>query len=258
MTRTVLDTITTHKRKEVAAQRPQQRDFVHSLRTSRQQPAIIAEFKIASPSVGVIAAGIHLDNMVDYIVDNLLNKMITAYTDNGAAAISILTDETFFHGSLDHLRQAKQRTHLPILRKDFIIDRFQVYESYLAGADAILLIVSILSPHELQDLNTLAHSLGMQTLVEVHTLAEASTAIAVGPSMIGINTRNLHTMETNLETFAKVASTLPEDLFIVAESGIVQPADIAYVQAYGASAVLIGTTLMSAADPGKELARLCK
>ncbi len=258
-----LDTIAAHKRLEVEQSKKLRplsslqeaitklptntdRDFIGALRQASTTPSVIAEFKKASPSAGVIAESANLESVVQ------------AYTTGGAAALSILTDEKFFSGQLDYIAQAKQVVSLPILRKDFIIDPYQVYESKLAGADAILLIVSLLEPNQLKTLIDLAHNLQLQTLLEVHDTNELAIALACDAQLIGINTRNLRTMEVDIQTFADIAATVPENTLLVAESGIANRSDVEFVTNHGADVILVGTALMQAADPATAIKNLCK
>lgn len=223
-----------------------ERDFIEALRNSTTIPAVIAEFKKASPSAGVIAEQAELEPTVQ------------AYVAGGAAALSILTDEKFFNGKLEYIAQAKSATSLPVLRKDFIIDPYQVYESKLAGADAILLIVGVLQPRQLKVLVELAHNLQLQTLLEVHDMNELQVALSCDAQLIGINTRNLGTMEVTLEIFAEIAQAVPKETLLVAESGIGNRTDVELVTSHGADAILVGTTLMKAADPAVAIRSLCK
>ncbi|MBI2415666.1 MAG: indole-3-glycerol phosphate synthase TrpC [Candidatus Kerfeldbacteria bacterium] len=240
---TILDTIYQYKQHELDQQLQPQRDFAAALRSATGL-AVIAEFKQASPSAGMIRTGAVLANIV------------TQYYQGGARALSILTDQHFFQGQLDYINQAKQAVPLPVLRKDFIFHPFQVYESKLAGADAILLIAAKLTGPQLQQLVALAHSLGLQTLVEIHTTTEVDRAIACQPTMFGVNARNLHTMIIDLHTIARIVPLLPSSSLIVFESGITSRADVAYVRQAGVKAILIGTTLMQAEHPQLALEQL--
>ncbi len=211
------------------------RDFVAAL----QGPgvALIAEVKAASPSAGVLHA--QLDPAAQ----------ARAYARGGAAALSVLTDQAFFHGALTHLTAARAATGLPVLRKDFILSAYQVYEARAAGADAVLLIVALLEPPVLRDLIALAADLGLAALVEVHTPAEAEQALKAGARLIGVNNRNLHTLQVDLGTAEALLPQLPPPVGKVAESGIATPADVQRMAAAGADAVLVGTALVRAADP---------
>ena len=204
---------------------------------------IIAELKSRSPSKGVIRE--------DY------NPRLIAetYERGGAAALSVLTEEDFFGGSLDHLRSVNP-VKLPLLRKDFIINEYQVYEAALAGADAVLLIVAILDDALLAKLIRLADELRMAALVEVHTAAEMNRAIAAGAVLIGVNNRDLTTFKVDLETSLRLASLAPAGTILVSESGIDNAGDIALLRSAGFSAFLIGEHFMRASDPGEALRKL--
>jgi len=169
----------------------------------------------------------------------------------------VLTDGPFFGGSLEDLRQARDATSLPILRKDFILDPIQICEARVAGADAVLLIAAALPPKHLSSLFETAMSLGMTPVVEVHNEAELAGVLELNPPIIGINNRNLSTLQVDLETFVKLRPLIPQGILAVAESGISGPEDIAMLRAAGASAFLIGTTLMRSQDPGAALRRIC-
>jgi indole-3-glycerol phosphate synthase len=202
---------------------------------------IIAEIKRRSPSRGVIR-----ENFSPVSIAN-------NYTANGAAAISCLTEEDFFGGSLDHLRRAREVTPLPLLRKDFIIDEYQIYEAAHAGADAVLLIAAILDGPRLNDLLKVAYSVGLDALVEVHDREDIEKALCYDVRMIGVNNRNLRTLETTLQTSFALASELPRELTLVSESGIRTREDIERLRAAGFHAFLIGEELMKSEDEGKAL-----
>lgn len=193
--------------------------------------SLIAEYKRASPSKGDINLNISVEEVVQ------------KYQALGAQMISILTNESLFKGHLDFIRRAKVACSLPILRKDFITTPAQVQESKLAGADAILLIVAMLSSQQLIELNQLALQLGLQTLVEAHTAAELVQAIACQPTMVGINSRNLTTLEIDTSIFAELAPQVPDDVRLVAESGLTL-ADLPKLETLGFDAALIGSSLM--------------
>lgn len=197
---------------------------------------LIAEVKKASPSEGDIAVGIDPA------------EQAALYEQCGANALSILTDKKFFKGSLDDLRAAREMTRIPVLRKDFIVSPLQVHESVAAGADAILLIVAALNDNELHDLYHLARDLQLDVLVETHDLREMDRALELGADIIGINNRNLHTFEINLETTAELAQEIPSDCIAVAESGIQTREDVVFCQQQGINTLLIGTTLMRSPD----------
>ena len=219
------------------------RDFLAAL-ANRPGRGIIAEIKKASPSAGTF----HPVRRVD--------DQARAYRAGGATCLSVLTDQTFFGGSLADLSLARQTVDLPILRKDFIIDPIQIYEAKAAGADAILLIAAALEPNQLADLCTLARELDLYPLIEVHDQAELDPVIYLNPGLIGINNRNLKTLRVSLETFGRLRRLIPKSTAVVAESGVTDRADMDRLEAEGADAFLIGTTLMRAADPTAELVRL--
>lgn len=206
--------------------------------------AIIAEIKKASPSKGVIR-------------ENFQPAEIAAdYARHGAACLSVLTDRPFFQGSPDYLRQARNACTLPVLRKDFLVDPYQVYEARAMGADAILLIVAALSLAQMQEMETIADALGMAVLVECHDAAELDIALQLKTPLIGINNRNLRTFEVNLETTLSQRQRIPADRILVAESGILTPHDVARLYDGGVRAFLVGEAFMRAPSPGTELARL--
>jgi indole-3-glycerol phosphate synthase len=178
------------------------------------------------------------------------------YEANGAAAISVLTDERYFQGSLDDLRAVRRSVDLPVLRKDFIVDPYQVYEARAAGADAVLLIVAALRGDELRALYGLVRELGLAALVEVHDEAELDRALRIRPRLIGVNNRNLHTFHVDLETTARLRSMVPAGVVLVAESGIHTRADVERLAAIGADAILVGESLVRARDVGSQVAQL--
>src|SRR5271154_2112348 len=206
--------------------------------------AVIAEVKKASPSAGVIAAEF-----------NPLSQA-REYARGGAHALSVLTDEKYFQGHLSYLKQIREQVNLPLLRKDFIIDELQVYESVIAGADAILLIVASLDDPTLRALYDQAKACQLDVLVEVHDLPEMERALQLGADMIGINNRNLKTFEVDLATTETLAEEIPSDTVAVSESGIRTAADVRRVRACGVNAVLIGETLMRAKNVPEKLAEL--
>ncbi len=206
--------------------------------------AIIAEIKKASPSKGVIRQNCdHVD-------------IACAYAKHGAAAISVLTEAKYFQGSLAYLREIRTQVSLPLLRKDFLFDSYQLYQARAYGADAVLLIAAILSDKELGPLLTLATSLGLDALVEVHEQKELERALACGAMLIGINNRNLHTFHTTLETTEKLIRLVPQGVTVVSESGFSQKAQLERLEHFGVRAFLIGETLMAAPNPGEKLAEL--
>ena len=203
--------------------------------------AIIAEVKKASPSKGIIRA--------DF--DPLW--IAGRYAESGAAAISVLTEERYFLGSLEYLAAIRQRVSVPLLRKDFLFDPYQLYEARAFGADAVLLIVAILSDTLLQELLWLAEELNLSPLVEIHDRAELERAVRGGARLLGINNRDLRTFRTTLTTTEELLPSIPPDAFVIAESGIETAADIERLERMGVSAFLIGETFMRAADPGVPL-----
>ena len=205
---------------------------------------IIAEIKRRSPSRGLIRENF----------DPL--SIAINYTANGAAAISCLTEEDFFGGSVDHLRRVRDVTPLPLLRKDFVFDEYQVYEAAHAGADAILLIAAILDGPKLNDLLKVAYSVGLDALVEVHDRVDIEKSLCYDVRMLGVNNRNLRTLETTLQTSFNLAAELPKEVTLVSESGIQTREDIERLRAAGFHAVLIGEEFMKAEDEGKALKAL--
>jgi indole-3-glycerol phosphate synthase len=222
------------------AQRPAARSFKAAL-DAAAGPAIIAEIKRASPSKGDLGMG----------WDPL--ELARIYRDNGAAALSVLTEIHFFKGDPEFIRLMRPVIQLPILRKDFILEPIQVYESAALGADALLLIVSLLEPEKLRALLFLTHSLGLEALVEVHTAAEMATALAVGARVIGINSRNLHTFEMFPDRALELAPLASPGVTLVAASGIKSRADLKDYLAAGIRAFLIGESLVTQSDPGAAL-----
>ena len=251
----ILDDIVAHKRAELAAQKrtvslAQLQDSAHFqavppafLQALQQHPgrAIIAEVKKASPSKGVIRA--------DF--DPL--RLAHTYAAAGAAAISVLTDQKFFQGHLDYLGLIREHVSLPLLRKDFVFDPYQVYEARSYGASAILLIVAILSDAQLQELAALADSLRLDCLVEVHDEAELERALACQVSLLGINNRDLRTFQTSIETTERLLGHMPPGVTVVSESGLSRAEQLARLEARGVRAFLIGETFMAAPDPGEPL-----
>ncbi len=206
--------------------------------------AIIAEIKKASPSKGVLRA--------DYDPAAIGR----AYADGGASALSVLTDRDFFQGAPAHLAAARAASALPVLRKDFVIDAYQVYEARALGADAVLLIVAALGDAALRELRDLAAHLGMDTLVEVHDGDELERALAIRPDLVGINNRDLRTFDTDLATTARLRGRVPDNVVLVTESGIQSRADIERMRGDGVHAFLVGEAFMTSPDPGSRLAEL--
>lgn len=227
----------------LANDRPTPGDFSRHLR-SADSIAVIAELKKASPSAGTLRE--------EYDI----KKIARSYFDNGAAAFSVLTDEKQFQGNLEHLEAVSRLNLLPVLRKDFIIDSYQILEARAHGADAILLIVAALAKDKLAGLKSISDELGMASLIEVHSGQELEVALSIGAQLVGINNRNLKTLRTSLEITERLAPLVPRDCAIVSESGITSRADIERLAQCGIHAVLVGTHLMRHSDPGPALASL--
>ena len=222
------------------------RGFERSLgeRIPAGHAGIIAEVKKASPSKGVLRP------------DFQPAAIAQSYAGHGAACLSVLTDVQFFQGSVDYLRQARAACSLPVIRKDFIVDPYQVYEARAMGADAILLIVSALDHGLMADLEACAHDLGMDVLVEVHDGEELTAALKLKTPLVGINNRNLRTFEVSLDTTLGLLSRIPQDRLVVTESGIMGPADVKRMRDANVHAFLVGEAFMRAPEPGVELERL--
>jgi indole-3-glycerol phosphate synthase len=223
-----------------------QRDFVGALRAkvAEGKAAVIAEVKKASPSKGVIR---------EHFVPA---EIAASYAEHGAACLSVLTDTPFFQGSADYLRQARAACTLPVLRKDFMVDGYQIVEAAAMGADCILLIAAALSLSAMQEFETLAHSLGLAVLVEVHDGAELDAALTLKTPLIGINNRNLRTFEVSLENTFELLERIPDDRMVVTESGILTREDVERVRARGVHAFLVGEAFMRAENPGLALAQM--
>jgi len=254
----ILDRILEAKRAEVAAAKellPQAaveararaaappRDFTGALRARLDagRPAVIAEIKRASPSKGVLRE------------DFYPAAIARSYEAGGAVCMSVLTDMQFFQGAAEHLVEARAACGLPALRKDFVVEPYQVFESRALGADCILLIAACLDVAHMLELEAIAHALGMAVLVEVHDGAELSAALALKTPLIGVNNRNLRTFETRLETTLALLARIPAGRIVITESGILAAADVARMRRAGVNAFLVGEAFMRAADPGAAL-----
>ena len=222
------------------------RGFEQGLRAkiAAGRAGVIAEVKKASPSKGVLRP------------DFQPAAIAQSYAEHGAACLSVLTDVQFFQGSVDYLRQARAACALPVLRKDFMVDLYQVYEARAMGADAILLIVSALDHGLMAELEACALELGMDVLVEVHDGEELDAALKLRTPLVGINNRNLRTFEVTLDTTLGLLDRIPQDRLVVTESGILGPADVARMRAANVHAFLVGEAFMRAENPGRELQRL--
>ncbi len=229
-----------------AAQADPPRGFVAALkgRIAGGRPGVIAEVKKASPSRGVLRPDF------DPVA------IARSYERGGAACLSVLTDVDFFQGSDAYLQQARAACALPVLRKDFTVDPYQVWEARSLGADCILLIAACLDDGRLSTLDALARDLGMDVLIEVHDEAELDRALHVGSPMVGINNRDLRSFEVDLDTTLRLLERIPEDRLVVTESGILGPADVALMRRHGVHAFLVGEAFMRAPDPGERLADL--
>ena len=222
------------------------RDFVGAMRgkIAAGLPAVIAEIKKASPSKGVLRE--------DFIAADIAQS----YAEHGAACLSVLTDQQFFQGSVDYLKQARASCDLPVLRKDFMIDPYQVYEARVMGADCILLIAACLDDAQMAELEAMARSLDMAVLVEVHDAPELQRALKLKTPLVGINNRNLRTFEVTLETTLSLMKDVPADRLLVTESGILQSSDVQTMREAHVHAFLVGEAFIRAPDPGKALAEL--
>ena len=257
----ILDKIVAVKREEVAAalakkslamvradaeSRVLTRDFEGALRAkiAAGQAAVIAEIKKASPSKGVLRQ--------EFIPADIAQS----YAEHGAACLSVLTDKQFFQGSVDFLKQARASCDLPVLRKDFLIDVYQVYEARAMGADAILLIAACLDDAHMGEMEAVARSLDMAVLVEVHDRAELDRAVKLKTRLVGINNRNLKTFEVSLQTTLDMLPSVPADRLLITESGILSADDVKRMREAHINAFLVGEAFMRAAEPGEALAKL--
>lgn len=232
--------------REEAYKQPDARDFVGNLvkKDDANKPAVIAEIKKASPSKGVIRA------------DFKPAEIAKSYEKAGAACLSVLTDEQYFQGSAQYLKQARAACKLPVLRKDFMIDPYQIYEARAMGADCILLIVAALELAQMRALEETSHDLGMAVLVEVHDADELELALQLETPLIGVNNRNLRTFDVTLQTTLDLLEKMPEDRFVITESGIFTPEDVALMRSHHVNGFLVGEAFMRQVDPGAELARV--
>jgi len=232
--------------REDAEQRRDVRGFVQALRSTVEQgrSAVIAEIKKASPSKGVIR---------EHFVPA---DIAASYAEHGAACPSVLTDERFFQGHVTYLQQAREACSLPVLRKDFMVDEYQVFEARAIGADCILLIAACLDDAQMRDLEACAHALGMDVLVEVHDAPEMERALRLKTPLVGVNNRNLRTFEVSLQTTLSLQARVPPDRQLVTESGILGPQDVRQMRDAGIHTFLVGEAFMRAANPGAALAEL--
>ena len=257
---TILDEILVQKHLEVAAARdqvsfatlesrissaPRVRGFLEALQTA-EPPGLIAEVKKASPSAGLIRA--------DFDPVAIARQ----YEVAGAACLSVLTDEHFFQGHLDYLRDIRQIVNIPVMRKEFIIDRYQIAEARVAGADCVLLIAECLDDVQLHELYEYAHSLGMDALIELYDLENIPRVLATGTKLLGINNRDLRTFETSLEHTFQVQQQIPDDVLLVSESGISTNVHIQRLRTAGVGAVLVGESLMRQPDIGNAVKELMR
>ena len=232
------------KLQEAAQNAPPPKPFAEALRSGGSSISVIAEIKKASPSKGVIREDF------DHV------RIAREYEDAGAAALSVLTDEHFFQGKLQYLTDARRETNLPVLRKDFTLDRYHVWQARAAGADAVLLIAALLDDRKLRELYDLAQELGMDALVEVHDEQELQRAARLEPNLLGVNNRNLNTFETTLETAFRLRPLAPPEAVFVSESGIASRADMRRLETARADAVLIGESLMRADSIAEKMREL--
>ncbi|MHB1676095.1 MAG: indole-3-glycerol phosphate synthase TrpC [Sulfuriferula sp.] len=225
---------------------PPPRDFVGAIRqrTGQQLAAVIAEIKRASPSKGLLRTDFHPAAIAQ------------SYARHGAACLSVLTDQTYFQGCAEYLLEARAACALPVLRKDFMIDPYQIYQARAMGADCVLLIVAALSLAQMQEMECIANGLGMAVLVESHNSAELAIALQLDTPLQGINNRNLRTFDTNLKTTLELLSQIDNQRIVITESGIHSRADVALMQSHQVHAFLVGEALMRAEDPGLALAKL--
>jgi indole-3-glycerol phosphate synthase len=229
-----------------AREQPAPRDFTGALRAMMNagKPAVIAEIKRASPSKGLLREQYEPA------------AIARSYAAAGAACLSVLTDREYFQGAPEHLAQARAACDLPVLRKDFVVEPYQVHEARALGADCILLIAAALAPGDMRGLEQLAHDLGMAVLVEVHDAGELDAALQLQTPLLGINNRDLRTFETRLDTTLGLLERVPKDKLVVTESGILAPGDVQRMRQAGVGAFLVGEAFMRAEEPGKALTAL--
>lgn len=229
--------------KEQAKRVPEARGFVTSIENKIKQhkPAVIAEIKKASPSKGILRPKF------------IPEEIAKSYEAGGAACLSVLTDVDFFQGADEYLKQARNACNLPVIRKDFIVDPYQVYEAKVMGADCILLIVSALEDAQMVDLAQLAQDLGIDVLIEVHDKSELERALILNTRLIGINNRNLRTFDVSLQTTIELLKLIPNDRIVVTESGIHTRQDVELMQSHKVNAFLVGEAFMKAENPGAQL-----
>ncbi len=236
--------ISLQRLRDEAAKCPAPKDFFGAMSSAGGEIRIIAEIKQASPSKGILSKDF------DPV------KIAAAYADAGADAISVLTDAKFFKGSLEDLKNVRNTVDLPLLRKDFIIDPYQIYEAKIYGADAVLLIVAALSPGLLEELKSEAKDLGLHTLVEVHNEQELEVALSKKCKIIGINNRDLKTFNVNMQTSIRLKSLIPHDILVISESGIASSEDIQNLKSHGISSFLIGESFMKSDKPKNKINEL--
>ncbi len=225
-------------------QAAQAADPARKIDFAKDAPYVVAEVKKASPSKGLLR-----EDFEPVVIGK-------AYEKGGASAISVLTEEDFFQGSLSYMTAVRREVNLPVLRKDFLFDPYQIYEARAAGADLILLIMAMLDDAQAVELKSLTESLGMTALIEVHDAEETERALRLNPELLGINNRNLKTFETSLDTTLNLLARIPAEVRVVSESGLATAADLHKLAARGVTSFLIGETFMRAAEPGEALARL--
>ena len=230
----------------LAESMPKPRDFIAAVRAkiAAGKPAVIAEIKKASPSKGVIRE------------DFNVAEIAKSYEAGGAACLSVLTDIEYFQGRADYLKQARAACNLPVLRKDFMIDTYQVYEARAMGADCILLIAAAIDLAKMRELESVAHTLGMAVLVEVHNSEELELALQLKTPLLGINNRNLRTFEVTLQTTLDLIKRIPTDKIIVTESGIFTTEDVKLMRNHNVHTFLVGEAFMRQPEPGAELANI--